>query len=444
VDGIQHYQYAKEIRVLSSDQDFEEIVIGNQRWLLSYVESLVHNSHLAEDIVQETFIRAFKAYNGYEERGLLRRWLRTIARNLTMNYLKTGISLHGEVFGTEPELVGMGRPLTDGMAMGVSSSCEDQVLQTESLRCLLNAMRELPRPQRMVVYYRYCEGYSVDDVAELTRQPKGSVKSKSHYGLRRLRTSLRQYFQKEDYVMECKDTFAYLYQFAQEKIMSHSREKVEHHLSMCERCCAIVDALRVLAPHIGPASSDEMRHYLIDIPLAEGNSLSYAGIFAPMDRYETYNETLNSRGGMIPEDETWFGSGHGVDMEHLAEFDNDGNQIDFIEYPNPNDPSNIRVKYRKMVKVFPMHQMSSVYLMKGSVFSSRLEAPNLMVGKLQNSLGNDAKSGIYLAIPGSALNVRVKKGNGVIDAGTYKFAYSDRYVTEDEVLRLECSYLTTM
>lgn len=37
--------------------------------------------------------------------------------------------------------------------------------------------------------------------------------------------------------------------------------------------------------------------------------------------------------------------------------------------------------------------------------------------------------------------IQIKWSNGVIDAGAYKFAYSDRYVAEDEQLRLECSCL---
>jgi len=64
-----------------------------------------------------------------------------------------------------------------------------------------------------------------------------------------------------------------------------------------------------------------------------------------------------------------------------------------------------------------------------------------MIGKIQNHYGNNVKSGLYLAIPSSGKNIRIKKGNGVIDAGPYKFAFSDRYVTEDETIKLECSYL---
>ena len=47
---------------------------------------------------------------------------------------------------------------------------------------------------------------------------------------------------------------------------------------------------------------------------------------------------------------------------------------------------------------------------------------------------------MYVAIPAHAKNIRIKRGNGVIDCGTFKFAYVDRYVAEDEQIALDFTY----
>lgn len=79
--------------ILENDCGFDNIVANNQGWLLRYVKKIVGNEAAAEDIVQETFIRAYKAYDGYQETGRLRQWLRTIARNVALRYLGSSAAI---------------------------------------------------------------------------------------------------------------------------------------------------------------------------------------------------------------------------------------------------------------------------------------------------------------------------------------------------------------
>ncbi len=421
---------------LEAEYDFENIVAENQHWLLRYVHKIVGSRETAEDIVQETFLRAFKVYDGYQERGRLRQWLCVIARNVSLHYLKNP-AIDREVSlcaGDEGynwwELYSQTEP-----------SPEEQVLANELTRQIMKAIGSIPAAQRTVVYYRFVEGFSVQQVADMTHQPVGSVKSKSHYGLQKVRGYLSLCNVEEEGTMNCKDTHAFLFQYAKDQIMPDDRAKVEEHIGVCESCRNIAGALRLLVPHIGPAEKQEKRHYIIAIPLSDNSTLSYSGMTFPMEDHERLNAILKERGGVIPPGETWFGAGHDAAFEHIAEFDNEGHRIEFDSIPNPNDPNNVRVKYKKMVRVYPEHTLASVLLQRGNHFKTTIEDPNLMIGKLNNGLGTNAKSGIYLAIPAAGRNIRIKRGNGVIDAGAFKFAFSERYVTEDETLRLECSYL---
>ena len=65
---------------------FEELVEENTSWLLAYVKSKIPNKSLAEDFVQEIYLRAYRAYPAYVDEGYTKAWLRRIAQNYINNY----------------------------------------------------------------------------------------------------------------------------------------------------------------------------------------------------------------------------------------------------------------------------------------------------------------------------------------------------------------------
>lgn len=323
-----------------------------------------------------------------------------------------------------------------------TESPERDAYDRELLRQILAAIRELPDHQQQVVYYRYIKDFSVKMTASITNQPVGSVKSKSYYDLTRIKKKIAQYLVEGDYIMSCRESYPFYFQYAKGKIMNEDRVKVESYTAVCEECRKLVSSLARLMPQITPAQEDEKRHILVSIPIRNGQTLTYSEFRVPMhDFYEQANSILAEADGRIPEGENWFSWGYDSHLELLGEFDNEGNKIEYESYPYPDNPSSTRVVYKRMKKVFPLHTMASVFLENQIHVRSTLEAPNLMIGALSNTLDDNAKSGLYLAIPGNAENIRIRKGNGVIDAGHYKFAFSDRYVSEDETIKLECSYL---
>ncbi|MBE3577778.1 MAG: sigma-70 family RNA polymerase sigma factor [Limnochordales bacterium] len=425
--------------MLEHDRGFEQLVARNQGWLLRYVRKIVGSQEAAEDIVQETFIRAYKAYNGYQETGRERQWLRTIARNVALRYLGDPAAKR------EVNLCTSDESIVDFVetALDPVPSAEEVALANELTRRIIDAISKLPEAQRTVVYYRFVMNVSVHQVAYLTNQPVGSVKSKCHYGLQKLRRLLSDYMIEGEYVVNCKEAYVFLFQYAKGQIMREDREKVEGHLDACKDCNDLAESLRILAASMTPAQDGEIRHYMIAMPLSDGTNLLYSGVTYPIDDHQRdhMNAVLQANGGAIPQKESWSFTSHDANLEHLAEFDNEGHRIEFELVPKPSDPSKVMVVYRKMVKVYPEHLMASVALSKDKYVTTTIEDPNLVVGKMQNYLGVNAKSGLYLAIPAGAKNIRIRRGNGVIDAGAYKFAFSERYVAEDECLRLECTYL---
>jgi hypothetical protein len=254
---------------------------------------------------------------------------------------------------------------------------------------------------------------------------------------------MAQYFMEGGYIMSCKDTYVCLWQYAKGKISPEDRDRVADHLAICDDCRAKAEALQALVSHIAPAEEGVMQHYFIAFPLQSTKVLYYSGVSFDVPQWKEFSERLAETDGRIPEGETWFGTGHDDNLDHIGEFDNDGNRIEFELYTRSDNPfpGNVRVRYLRMKRVFPHHEVNSVYIAPYSIISSSPEAPGLRIGKMQNHLGNNAKSALYLAIPASAENVRIRRGNGVIDCGTYKFAYAERYVTEDETIKMECTFL---
>lgn len=130
----------------------------------------------AEDLTQETFIRAYRALGGYERERIttmdLRPWLWTIAMNLGRNHLRdksrrpTAVELPAEPGMDDPEPV-------DGAAW-------DRRLSV------------LSGHQRTAVVLRHVVGMGIGEIAEVTGRPEGTVKADVHRGLARLRKTIEE------------------------------------------------------------------------------------------------------------------------------------------------------------------------------------------------------------------------------------------------------------
>ena len=67
-------------------QNFENVVKENTSWILAYVRKSAKDISLAEDIVQEIWLKAYRAYDSYDECGRLKAWLARIAKNTVYRF----------------------------------------------------------------------------------------------------------------------------------------------------------------------------------------------------------------------------------------------------------------------------------------------------------------------------------------------------------------------
>ncbi|MFZ0186964.1 MAG: sigma-70 family RNA polymerase sigma factor [Streptosporangiaceae bacterium] len=147
---------------------------------------MTRNAPDAEDLVQETFVKALVASERFQPGTNLNAWLRRIMVNTFISgYRRTRA---GPQFVPEDAL---GSQLI--CAQSHDGSAEDQVVGRLLDPGVIAALRELPDRHRIVVYLAYLEGLGYRQISALTGIPLGSVKSSLHRARYRLRAELGAY-----------------------------------------------------------------------------------------------------------------------------------------------------------------------------------------------------------------------------------------------------------
>ncbi len=158
---------------------------------------LTHSRPEAEDIVQETYLRAFRNFHRFNVGTNCRAWLFTIMRNVFLNRLRghgrevlQGEAGVGEVSDTSSSAhVGLGNP-------------EEEFFQTVLHGDIDRALKALPLPFREAVVLTDLEGLSYREVAEVVGCPIGTVMSRLSRGRSLLRRALSRFAREHGYVKE--------------------------------------------------------------------------------------------------------------------------------------------------------------------------------------------------------------------------------------------------
>lgn len=169
-------------RVASDDDEALRLVYRRYSGLVySLALRMVVDRSLAEEIVQETFIRVWRAAITFDaERGRVETWIVAIARNLALTALRRDRPLSLDDRGD------WAGPLADE-----NDSPESVAWRRARGEMVRGALLSLPEPQRRVIYLAYYQGLTHTEIAERTGEPLGTVKSRLRLALRRLNVALR-------------------------------------------------------------------------------------------------------------------------------------------------------------------------------------------------------------------------------------------------------------
>jgi RNA polymerase sigma-70 factor, ECF subfamily len=160
---------------------FNELVRRYQKCVHSLIYRIVANEDDAADLLQETFVRAYRALNSFRQDASFVTWLYRIASNLSIDLIRSrktrgSLSLDFEIAeGREP-------------AADESCSPEDVLVRGEVSDHVHRAVMGLPDRYRIVIVMRHLQGLRINEIAEALQIPVGTVKTH----LYRARELLRQ------------------------------------------------------------------------------------------------------------------------------------------------------------------------------------------------------------------------------------------------------------
>jgi RNA polymerase sigma-70 factor (ECF subfamily) len=146
---------------------------------------MTRNQADAEDLVQETYARAYASFHQFEDGTNLRAWLNRILRNTFISSYRKKQREPALVTGEIEEW-----QLARARDRGISASAEELALARITDTRLAEAFQRLPEDFRFVVYLADVAGYSYREIAAIMGCPLGTVMSRLHRGRGRLREQL--------------------------------------------------------------------------------------------------------------------------------------------------------------------------------------------------------------------------------------------------------------
>lgn len=171
---------------LDLDGNFEQLVVAYQDRLYGFARRLGHPPADAEELAQDTFVRAYRALDGYPrarvETLALRAWLYQIALNAGRNRVRRKRLAETPL---EVRREGGWEPADDSQVQP-----EPAVMQLETRRELAALVAQLPARYRVPLVLRHVEGLPYPEVAAVMGQPLGTVKSNVHRAVQRLRAAI--------------------------------------------------------------------------------------------------------------------------------------------------------------------------------------------------------------------------------------------------------------
>jgi RNA polymerase sigma-70 factor (ECF subfamily) len=154
---------------------------------------LTHNAADAEDLVQETYLKAYRAYESFEEGTNLRAWLYRILTNTFINSYRSKKRRPDESDIEEVEDLYPYRRLGGLEAAAAGRSAEDELLDWFTDAEVKEAVEALPEQFRMAVLLSDVEGFSYKEIAEILDIPIGTVMSRLHRGRKALQRELYEF-----------------------------------------------------------------------------------------------------------------------------------------------------------------------------------------------------------------------------------------------------------
>lgn len=171
---------------------FEILLSRHERPVYNFIYRSVGGRAVAEELLQETFMRVIKSAPSYERQAKFTTWLYTIARNLCVDQSRR--QKHRDAQSLDQPTRGEegGAPLLEFVSDG-SASSEREAMRTELGGRLEAAIQKLSEDQREVFLLRQIHDIPFKEIAEIAGISENTAKSRMRYALDKLRAELKEF-----------------------------------------------------------------------------------------------------------------------------------------------------------------------------------------------------------------------------------------------------------
>ena len=174
--------------VAGNNRAFDELLRRNQSQLFTYILFVVRDRHVADDVFQETFVRAISKLqnNAYRTNGKFGAWLTRIAHNVMIDLFRS--QKHKNIISIEDDT------LTQLSARALlANNIEAECIKAQVLTDVKGMVDLLPPVQREVVFMRFYQQMPFKEIAERTNVSINTSLGRLHYAIRNLRKMARIY-----------------------------------------------------------------------------------------------------------------------------------------------------------------------------------------------------------------------------------------------------------
>ncbi len=159
---------------------------------------MTRNPSDAEDLVQETYLRAFRGFEGFREGTNLKAWLYKILTNTFINQYRAKRRRPEQVDLDDVEEFYLFKRLGGAEAVEAARTAETEVLDAMPDAEVKDALESIPDAFRIAVILADIEGFSYKEIAEITDVPIGTVMSRIHRGRKQLQKRLWDFAQERN------------------------------------------------------------------------------------------------------------------------------------------------------------------------------------------------------------------------------------------------------
>lgn len=172
-------------KYLSGDESaLERLVQIHLSLLYNFVFLIVREKDMAEDVVQETFIKAWKHLARFDQNQKFKTWLYTIAKNTAFDFLKKKKAIPFSTLTQESEMWFENYPDN-------SPEILDELSRKETVEQLNQALGQIPELYRTLLILVYREDFDLKEAALILGKPYSTIKSRHQRGVQKLTEIMR-------------------------------------------------------------------------------------------------------------------------------------------------------------------------------------------------------------------------------------------------------------